>query len=162
MIVGPLIRPTQTTFIQAQVDSAVASGARLLTGGEYEDNYYQPTVVADVTKDMSIFNTECFGPVASVIKADDYRNAMALANDSEYGLSAAIITNDLQKAVELSEGIESGMVHINGPTIRDEAVVPFGGVKNSGFGREGGKFAMDDFTELKWVTIQLGQQKFPF
>jgi len=111
---------------------------------------------------MDIFRTECFGPVLSVIKADDHLHAMELANDSNYGLSAAVITNDLQKAMLLSEGIETGMIHINGPTIRDEPMVPFGGVKNSGFGREGGKFAMDEFTELKWVTIQTGQQKFPF
>jgi len=162
VVVGPLIRSTQPAFIQQQVEGAVEQGARLLTGGSYENNYYQPTVLANVTPDMSIFRTECFGPVASVIKADDHLHAMALANDSDYGLSSAVITNDLQKAMLLSEGIESGMVHINGPTIRDEAVVPFGGVKNSGFGREGGEFAMDEFTELKWVTIQTGQQKFPF
>lgn len=162
VVVGPLIRPTQPAFIQQQVEGAVEQGARLLTGGSYEGSYYQPTVLADVTPDMSIFRTECFGPVAAVIKADDHLHAMALANDSEYGLSSAVITNDLQKAMQLSEGIEAGMVHINGPTIRDEAVVPFGGVKNSGFGREGGEFAMDEFTEIKWVTIQTGQQKFPF
>ena len=82
--------------------------------------------------------------------------------NGEYCSASSVITNDLQKAMLLSEGIESGMVHINGPTLRDEAVVPFGGVKNSGFGREGGKFAMDEFTELKWITIQTGHQKFPF
>lgn len=162
VVVGPLIRPTQPAFIQSQVEDAIAQGATLLTGGSFEGSYYQPTVLADITPTMSIFRTECFGPVLSVIKADDHLHALALANDSEYGLSSAVITNDLQKAMLLSEGIESGMVHINGPTIRDEAVVPFGGVKNSGFGREGGKFAMDEFTELKWVTIQTGQQKFPF
>lgn len=162
VVVGPLIRPTQAACIQQQVEMAVEQGARLLTGGSYEGSYYQPTVLADITPDMSIFSVECFGPVASVIKAEDHEHAMALANDNEYGLSAAVITNDLQKAMQLSEGIEAGMVHINGPTIRDEAVIPFGGVKGSGFGREGGKFSMDEFTELKWVTIQTGQQEFPF
>lgn len=162
VVIGPLIRPTQPDFIQQQVDNAVEQGAHLLTGGSYEGSYYQPTVLSDITPEMSIFKTECFGPVASVIKAEDHLHAMALANDSDYGLSSAVITNDLQKAMLLSEGIESGMVHINGPTIRDEAVVPFGGVKNSGFGREGGRFAMEEFTELKWVTIQTGQQTFPF
>ena len=162
VVVGPLIRSTQPAFIQQQVEGAMEEGARLLTGGSHEGSYYQPTVLADVTPDMSVFSTECFGPVASVVKADDHEHAMALANDNEYGLSAAVITNDLQKAMQLSEGIEAGMVHINGPTIRDEAVVPFGGVKNSGLGREGGKFSMDEFTELKWITIQTGQQQFPF
>ncbi len=78
-----------------------------------------------------------------------------------YGLSAAVITNDLQKAMEMSELLEAGMVHINGPTIRDEGIIPFGGVKSSGLGREGGRFAIDELTELKWVTVQGGQQKFP-
>ncbi len=162
VVVGPLIRGTQPEFIQAQVDAAVADGARLLTGGAHEGNFYHPTVLADVTDQMSIFRTECFGPVASVIKADDHHHALQLANDSEYGLTSAVITNDLQKSMMMIEELESGMVHINGPTIRDEPVVPFGGVKDSGMGREGGKFSMDEFTELKWVTIQTGEQKFPF
>ncbi len=162
LVVGPLIRPTQAPFIKDQVDKAVAQGARLLTGGNYTDNVFQPTAVADVTREMSIFRTECFGPVASVIKADDHLHALSLANDSDYGLSSAVITNDLQKAIALSEGLESGAVHINGPSVRDEPVIPFGGVKQSGFGREGGHFSMDELTELKWVTIQTGQNKYPF
>ncbi|NIB38505.1 aldehyde dehydrogenase family protein [Pseudomaricurvus alkylphenolicus] len=162
VVIGPLIRPTQPAFIQEQVESAVDDGARLLTGGKYEGSYYLPTVLADVTENMSIFRTECFGPVMSIIKADDYLHALTLANDSDYGLSSAVLTNDLQKALHCSESLETGMVHINGPTVRDEAVVPFGGVKDSGFGREGGRFAMEEFTELKWVTIQTGQQQYPF
>jgi aldehyde dehydrogenase (NAD+) len=162
LIVGPLIRATQAPFIQEQVKEAVAQGARLLTGGSYAGNVFQPTVVADITPAMTIFKTECFGPVASVIKADDYLHAMALANDSDYGLSSAVITNDLQKAIALSEGLEAGAVHINGPSVRDEPVIPFGGVKDSGFGREGGHFSIDEMTELKWITIQTGQNKYPF
>ena len=162
VIVGPLIRDSQPEFIKQQVDSAVADGARLLSGGEYEGNVFQPTAVADVTQDMSIFSTECFGPVAAVIKAKDSDHALELANDSQYGLTAAVLTNDLQKMLKFTEGLEAGMVHVNGPSIRDEAVVPFGGQKNSGMGREGGKFAMEAFTDLKWVTIQEGQQQFPF
>jgi vanillin dehydrogenase len=161
VLVGPLIRPEQPAFIQSQVDLAVAQGARLMTGGSSQDSYYQPTVLADVTPEMSIFRTECFGPAASVIKAKDHVHALELANDSQYGLSAAVITNDLQKSMFMIDGLESGMVHINGPTIRDEPGAPFGGVKDSGSGREGGTFSMDDFTELKWVTIQRGQQQFP-
>lgn len=162
VVVGPLIRATQPEFVQGQVDKAISEGARLLAGSGYQGNFYSPTALADVTPEMSIFRTECFGPVASVIRAQDDGHAMALANDSAYGLSAAVLTNDLQKAMAFSEGLEAGMVHINGPTIRDEPVVPFGGIKDSGMGREGGKFSMDDFTELKWVTIQTGQQNYPF
>ena len=162
LVVGPLIRTTQAPFIKEQVEKAVGDGARLLTGGEYSDNVFQPTVVADITQEMSIFKTECFGPVASVIKANDWEHAIELANDSEYGLSSAVITNDLQKAIATSERIEAGACHINGPSVRDEPVIPFGGVKDSSLGREGGHFSMDELTELKWVTIQTGQNKYPF
>lgn len=162
VIVGPLIRESQAPFIKQQVDAAVAEGARLLGGGDYEGNVFQPTAIADVTQEMSIFSTECFGPVAAVTKADDAAHALALANDSEYGLTSAVLTNDLQKMLQFTEGLEAGMVHVNGPSIRDEAVVPFGGQKNSGMGREGGRFAMEAFTDLKWITIQSGQQQFPF
>ncbi len=161
VLVGPLIRPEQSGFIQNEVDLAVADGARLLTGGTYKDSYYQPTVLADVTPQMSIFRTECFGPVAAVIRAKDHVHALELANDSQYGLTAAVMTNDLQKSMYMIDGLESGMVHINGPTIRDDPGAPFGGIKDSGSGREGGKFSMDDFTELKWVTIQRGEHQFP-
>jgi acyl-CoA reductase-like NAD-dependent aldehyde dehydrogenase len=162
VIVGPLIRTTQPEFVKGQVDKAVEQGAKVEVGGNYEGNVFQPTVVSGVTSEMSIFHTECFGPVASVIKASDHLHALALANNSEYGLTSAVITNNLQMSIFFSENLESGMVHINGPTIRDEVVVPFGGVKDSGMGREGGTFAMDEFTELKWITVQTGQQKFPF
>lgn len=162
LVVGPLIRTTQGPFIKEQVDKAVAQGARVLAGGNYEGNVFQPTVIADITQQMTIFKTECFGPVASVIKANDYLHALALANDADYGLSSAVITNDLQKAIAISEGIEAGMVHINGPSVRDEPIIPFGGVKGSGSGREGGHYSMDELTELKWVTIQTGQNKYPF
>lgn len=162
LIVGPLIRTTQAPFIKEQLDDAVAKGGKVLTGGNYKDNVFEPTAIADVTPDMSIFRTECFGPVASVIRAKDWQHAVELANDSDYGLSSAVITNDLQKATAISEAIEVGMVHINGPSVRDEPVIPFGGRKNSSYGVEGGHFSMDEMTELKWITIQTGQNKFPF
>lgn len=160
-VVGPLITPEQAPFIAGQIEMAVKEGARVTTGGTYEGALFQPTVLADVTEDMGVFKTELFGPCASIIKADDYLHALALANNNDYGLSSACITNDLQKAIYISENIEAGMHHINGPTVRDEGVIPFGGVKDSGYGREGGHFAMEELTELKWITIQTGQQQFP-
>lgn len=162
LIVGPLIRTTQAPFIKEQVDQAAAEGARILIGGNYEGNVFEPTIVADVSDQMSIFRTECFGPVASIIKANDYVHATDLANDSVYGLSSAVITNDLQKAMIISENLECGSVHINGPSVRDEPVIPFGGRKDSGYGVEGGHFSMDELTELKWITVQVGQNKYPF
>jgi vanillin dehydrogenase len=111
---------------------------------------------------MRIYHEESFGPVVSLISAADSEDALRIANDTSYALSAAVITNDLQKAMDLSLRLESGMVHVNDSTISDEPHVPFGGVKNSGFGREGGRYSMEEMTGVKWITIQLGQRQFTF
>jgi aldehyde dehydrogenase (NAD+) len=161
-VIGPLIRSSQCQLIDRKIKESVASGARLLTGGTYEGNFYQPTVIADVISQMSVFRDELFGPVAAVVQADDSFHALKLANDTAYGLSSAILTNDLQLAMKFALELEAGMVHINGPTIHDEATVPFGGVKDSGNGREGGHWSMDELTETKWITIQLGRRSYPF
>jgi acyl-CoA reductase-like NAD-dependent aldehyde dehydrogenase len=161
-VIGPLIRRTQCGFIDEQVKDAVAKGARVLAGGTYQDNFYQPTVVAGVTSEMRIYGEESFGPITSIIKASGSEEALAIANDTSYGLAAGVITNDLQKAMDLALRLESGMVHINDTTVSDEPHVPFGGIKNSGFGREGGRYSMEEMTELKWITVQLGQRQFPF
>lgn len=161
-VIGPLIDAKQCVFIDGHVKDAVARGAKLLTGGKSEGNFYEPTVLAGVTAEMLVFREESFGPVVSVIKVKDSEEALAVANDSCFGLSSAVITNDLQKAMDLSQRIEAGMVHINNCTAYDEPHVPFGGTKDSGFGREGGHYSMDEMTEVKWITIQMGQRHFPF
>jgi acyl-CoA reductase-like NAD-dependent aldehyde dehydrogenase len=111
-------------------------------------------VLLDVTSDMAAFREETFGPVVSVYPFDDFDDVMREANDTSYGLSAAIYTSDIELAMKYAKGIEAGMVHINSPSITDEAHVPFGGVGDSGFGREGTEADLEAFTELKWVTIQ--------
>jgi acyl-CoA reductase-like NAD-dependent aldehyde dehydrogenase len=161
-VIGPLIRRTQCAFIDEHVKDAVAKGARVLAGGTHQDNFYQPTVVAGVTSEMRIYGEESFGPITSIIKAGSSEEALAIANDTSYGLAAGVITNDLQKAMDLALRLESGMVHINDTTVSDEPHVPFGGIKDSGFGREGGRYSMEEMTELKWITVQLGQRQFPF
>ena len=161
-VIGPLIRTSQCPMIDGKVKAAVAAGARLLTGGKYEGNFYHPTVLADVTPEMAVFRDELFGPVAAVSKAKDADHALVLANTSAYGLSSAVMTNDLQLAMRFALEMEAGMVHVNGPTIHDEATVPFGGVKDSGSGREGGRWSIDEMTEVKWVTIQTGRHPYPF
>jgi acyl-CoA reductase-like NAD-dependent aldehyde dehydrogenase len=161
-IIGPLIRPSQCVFIDQHVQDAVTKGAKLLTGGTHSGSFYQPTVLAGVTKDMQVYSEESFGPITSVIKVDSAEAALAVANDTAYGLSSGVITNDLQKAMDLALRLEAGMVHINDTTVSDEPHVPFGGIKNSGVGREGGRYSMEAMTELKWITIQLGQRQFPF
>lgn len=161
VVIGPLIRSTQCPMIEGQIDEAVGAGARVMTGGKFDGHYLQPTVLADVTPEMRIFDEESFGPITSIIRADDADHALELANKSEYGLSAALVTNDLQKAVAFANKLEAGMVHINDCTLADEPHVPFGGVKNSGFGREGGPYSMHELTELKWITIQSGKRQYP-
>ncbi len=161
-VIGPLIESKQCAFLNSQVQDAVAKGARMIAGGEFEGAFYQPTVVADVTREMRIFNEESFGPVVCVIKVADSEEALSVANDSDFGLSAGLITNDLQKAFDLSLRLESGMVHINDSSIFDEPHVPFGGIKDSGVGREGGHYSMEEMTEVKWITVQLDRRNFPF
>ena len=161
-VIGPLIRSSQCPMIDRKVKDAVAAGARLLTGGHYEGNFYHPTVLADVTPEMAAFRDELFGPVAAVTRATDSDHALALANNSTYGLSSAVLTNNMQLAMKFALELEAGMVHLNGPTIHDEATVPFGGVKDSGSGREGGRWSLEEMTEVKWVTIQMGRRHYPF
>src|SRR5580693_872822 len=161
-VIGPLIRTSQCKMIDRKIKEAVAAGARVLTGGSYEGNFYQPTVVADVTPSMAAFRDELFGPVAAVSRAENADHALALANNSSYGLSSAVLTNDLQIAMRFALELEAGMVHLNGPTVHDEPTVPFGGVKDSGSGREGGRWSVEEMTEVKWVTIQMGRRQYPF
>ena len=161
-IIGPLINDAQVQKVHAQVTDAIAKGAKLLTGGSFEGRFYKPTVLVNVTRDMQIFREETFGPVAPIITVKDEKEALDVANDTIYGLSAGVITNDLQKALYLAENIESGMVHINDSSVHDEPYCPFGGVKASGIGREGGRHSMEEMSELKWVTIQRGKRHYPF
>jgi acyl-CoA reductase-like NAD-dependent aldehyde dehydrogenase len=161
-VIGPLIRSSQCPMIDRKIKDAVAGGARLLTGGNYEGNFFHPTVLADVTPNMAAFCDELFGPVAAVSRANDADHALELANNSAYGLSSAVLTNNLQLAMQFALELEAGMVHLNGPTIHDEGVVPFGGVKDSGSGREGGRWSVEEMTEVKWVTIQMGRRAYPF
>lgn len=161
-VIGPLIRPRQCEFIDEQIEDAVQKGAKVVTGGKHDGSYFQPTVLADVSPDMKIFHEESFGPVVCCIKAKDSDEAMEIANDSSYGLSSAVITNDLEKAMQFADGLDVGMVHINATTIQCEPNVPFGGVKNSGFGREGGQYSIEDMTQPKWITIMQGQMQYPF
>ena len=118
-------------------------------------------MLADVTAQMNIFYEESFGPVTSIVKANDSEHALALCNDNHYGLSAALLTNDLKKAMSLCLRMEAGMIHINNTTFVSGTIEPAGGLKDSGFGKEGGKFSIDEFTELRWATIQYEDVNLP-
>jgi aldehyde dehydrogenase (NAD+) len=160
--IGPVISDEQVKKIDGHVKDAVAKGAKLLAGGKYEGRLYQPTLLADVTPDMKIYHEETFGPVASIIAVDNVEEALKVANDTSYGLSAGAITKDLEKAIFLGEGLEAGMVHINDGSVDADACCPFGGCKGSGHGREGGHYSVEELTELKWLTIQKTKRQLPF
>ncbi|WDF75136.1 aldehyde dehydrogenase [Novosphingobium sp. KACC 22771] len=144
------------------VDDAVAKGATLLTGGETTLNVVMPAHLVDkVTPDMKLFRDESFGPVVGIIRARDEAHAIELANDTEYGLSAAVFTKDIAKGLRLAKQIKSGICHINGATVHDEAQMPFGGVGASGYGRFGGRQGIDSFTETRWITVETQDGHFP-
>jgi len=161
-VIGPLIRESQCEFIDAQIEDALSKGARVCCGGQHRGPFFDATVLGGVTAAMSVYGEESFGPVTSVLRAEDYEHALFLANDTRAGLSSAVVTNDLQKAFDFAQRSESGMVHINDTTISDEPHIDFGGVKESGFGREGGMASIAEMTEVKWITVQMGKREFPF
>ena len=161
-IIGPLINQQQFDQVKKSVDAAVRDGAKILCGGKSEGLCYYPTVLANVKPGTPFSCEETFGPVVSVIEVKDEDEAVAVANDTMYGLSASVFTRDFAKGWAIAERIESGIVHINDQTVNDEPQVPFGGVKNSGWGRFGGKAALEEFTELRWITMQLAPRQFPF
>ncbi len=121
----------------------------------------QPAIVDDVTPEMLVYQEESFGPIVSVLRFDSDEEAIRMANDSEYGLSSAVFSRDIGRAMAVAQRIESGICHINGPTVHDEAQMPFGGVKGSGYGRFGGKAAIAEFTDLRWITVQTTPRHFP-
>jgi acyl-CoA reductase-like NAD-dependent aldehyde dehydrogenase len=119
------------------------------------------TVIDGVNSSMRIYGEESFGPVVSVVRVNGADEAVRVANDTEYGLSAAVFGRDITRALEIAKRIDSGICHVNGPTLHDEAQMPFGGVKASGYGRFGGKAGIAEFTELRWITIETGPQHYP-
>ncbi|MEZ2623527.1 aldehyde dehydrogenase family protein [Paenalcaligenes hominis] len=162
MAVGPLIDANQVSFIQNHINDAVSKGASLVTGGQAIGNVLEPSVLVDVEPGMAVYNEESFGPLAAIYKANDFDHAVDIANDTSYGLSSGIVTNDLQKAFDFALRVEAGSVHINDNAFDDDPNAPFGGFKDSGYGKENGRYSIEDMTELKWVTVQLGERPLPF
>jgi aldehyde dehydrogenase (NAD+) len=160
-VIGPIINQRQLDKIHGQVTEAVDQGAELLAGGTYEGLFYQPTVLTGVTPEMRVYQEETFGPVAPIITVKGVDEAVAVANDSEYGLSAGIITRDEEKGLAIANRLQTGMAHVNDSSVNDEPHVPFGGMKNSGLGRHGGKASVETFTELRWLTLERGGRHYP-
>jgi acyl-CoA reductase-like NAD-dependent aldehyde dehydrogenase len=162
-IIGPLINESALSMVSGRVDDAVAKGAKVLAGGEAVGPCYQATVITDVPADSDFAKFETFGPVVAVEVVDSAEDAVARANDTAYGLSAGIFTSDTDRGFQLAQRIDSGIVHVNDQSVGDEPQMPFGGVKDSGWGRFGGQAVVEEFTELRWITVQGGAgHPFPF
>ena len=158
---GPLINRAAVSRVAELLDDAIANGARRLTGADPVGRVFPPTVLSGVTPAMRLYREESFGPVVALIEVSGADEAVQVANDSEYGLSAAVFSQDLEQARDVARRIESGMCHINDATVHDEAQAPFGGVKASGWGRFGGQWAAEEFTELRWITEQDRPRHYP-
>ena len=160
-IIGPLINDRQVIKVKSQIDDAVAKGGKIVLGGKVDGRYVEPTIITDVTSDMTLYQDETFGPVVSVIPFSTDEEAIAIANDTEYGLSSGVITKDEYRGLEIAQKLETGMCHINCSSVNDEPHAPFGGSKSSGVGRHGGRWATDTFTETRWITLERGGRDFP-
>jgi acyl-CoA reductase-like NAD-dependent aldehyde dehydrogenase len=157
-VIGPLINQRALDTVAGPV----AGGAKVLAGGERVGRCFQATLLADVPADSELARVETFGPLATVEVVDGAEEAVARANDTAYGLAAGILTGDPDRGLALADRLQAGIVHVNDQPVGDEPQMPFGGVKDSGFGRFGGQAVVDEFTELRWVTVQSGTHPFPF
>jgi acyl-CoA reductase-like NAD-dependent aldehyde dehydrogenase len=162
VVLGSVIGMNTVSHCNALIDDAVAKGAKIVCGGKAETTLMPATVLDHVTPQMRIYHEETFGPVKCIVRVNGTEEAIACANDNEYGLSAAVFGRDIARALNVARKIDSGICHVNGPTVHDEAQMPFGGVKGSGMGRFGGKAGMAEFTELRWITVQTGVRHYPF
>jgi benzaldehyde dehydrogenase (NAD) len=160
---GPLINDTQLSRARRILDAAVAKGARVLTGGTNEGKFFRPTVVVDVDQDSALWTEEIFAPIAPIAIVDGAEEAIALANDTGYGLVGAVVGSDVHRATEVARRLNSAMVHVNDATPQDEALAPFGGIGHSGLGgRAGGESNIEEFTERRWLTVSSVPAQYPY
>jgi len=162
VVLGSVVDMSTVERCNALIDDALAKGARLVCGGKADSTLMPATLLDHVTPAMRIYSEESFGPVKGIVRVNGDDAAIACANDNEYGLSAAVFSRDTARAMNVARRIESGICHINGPTVHDEAQMPFGGVKASGIGRFGGKAGIAEFTDLRWITLQTTPRHYPF
>lgn len=162
VVLGSVIGMATVEHCNALIDDALAKGAKLACGGKADTTLMPATVLDHVTPAMRVYHEETFGPLKCIVRVKNTEEAIACANDNEYGLSAAVFGKDIARAFNVARKIDSGICHVNGPTVHDEAQMPFGGVKGSGIGRFGGKAGIAEFTELRWITIQTAPRHYPF
>jgi len=161
VVLGSLVNLAAAERMDALIADAVAKGGKVVAGGKRNGAIVEATIIDHATPQMRVYGEESFGPVKPVVRVNGQDEAIRVANDTEYGLSAAVFSRDVRRAMAVAKRLETGICHINGPTVHDEAQAPFGGVKASGYGRFGGKAVIAEFTELRWITIE-GPQPYPF
>jgi acyl-CoA reductase-like NAD-dependent aldehyde dehydrogenase len=160
-VIGPMIQASSGTRINEMIDDALAKGAVLACGGRANGAVMPATVVDHVRPGMKIYDEETFGPVTTVVRVRGAEQAIEVANDTAYGLSAGVFGRDVQRALGVAMEIDCGSVHVNGATVQNEAQAPYGGMKDSGYGRFDGRAVIDEFTELKWITLEPLVQQYP-
>lgn len=161
-IIGPVIAQGSVLRINHLLDDAVAKGATLVTGGPGDSALMAPTLVDRVSKEMDIYDEETFGPVTTIVRVKGIEEALIVANDTAYGLSSAVFGRDIRRALDFANDLDAGCVHINGATVQNEPQAPYGGMKKSGYGRFDGSAVIEEFTEIKWVTVEPSGQPYPF
>lgn len=162
VVLGSVVDMATVERCNAMIDDALAKGGKLLCGGKAENTLIPATLIDNVTPDMTIYSDESFGPVKGIVRVNGIEEAIAVANDNDYGLAAAVFGKDSSRAWQVAQRIQSGICHVNGPTVHDEAQMPFGGVKSSGFGRFGGMAGVHEFTDLRWISVQTTPRHYPF
>lgn len=160
-VIGPMVTKDSGPRLNAMLEDAVAKGAKLACGGHASGAEMPATIVDHVKPGMKIFDEETFGPVTTVVRVKGVEEAIAMANDTAYGLSAGVFGRDVMRALDVAMQIDSGSVHVNGATVQNEAQAPYGGTKHSGYGRFDGRAVIDEFTELKWITLEPMKQDYP-
>lgn len=162
VVLGSVVDMSTVQRCNTLIDDALAKGAKLLCGGKADSTLMPATLLDHVTPAMKIYSDESFGPVKGIVRVNGVDEAVACANDNAYGLSSAVFGRDIARALQVAGRIQSGICHINGPTVHDEPQMPFGGVKGSGIGSFGGKAGIEAFTDLRWITVQTTPRHYPF
>ncbi len=161
-IIGPVINDRQAKNLQALIEKGIEEGATALIKGNIKGRLFEPTILTDVTTDMTVAQDELFGPIVCVITFETEEEAIEIANNTRFGLSGAVHTSNLERGVELAKKVHTGMIHVNDLTINDEPIVAFGGEKQSGLGRLNGEWSLEEFTTLKWISVNYGQRNLPY
>ncbi|WP_174613189.1 aldehyde dehydrogenase family protein [Virgibacillus ihumii] len=161
-VIGPVVNEDAAQRLKAIIEKGIEQGATPVLKGNISGNMVEPTILTDVTSDMAVAQEEMFGPVVGVTPFETDKEAVRIANNTKFGLSGAVHTADGERGVQLAKMIHTGMIHVNDITINDEPIIAFGGEKQSGLGRLNGEWSLEEFTTMKWISINYGQRQFPY